>query len=87
VVSFGVINEGVVDYDPPYKNELLVSIFILEHEGYDERLKEQMKIIRSLLLNSDCKLVVTLRLGQNIEMDRLIAKKMLQNLIEVELTI
>ena len=77
-----VINEDVVNYNPPYKYDLIVSISTLEHVGYDEELKEPMKIIKSLLnlkriLSSNGKLVVTLPLGQNKEMDSLITKKIL----------
>ncbi len=78
----GIINEDVVDYNPPYKYDLIVSISTLEHVGYDEEYKDPMKIVRSLqnlkrLLNSGGKLVVTLPLGQNKEMDSLLVKKIL----------
>lgn len=77
-----VINEDVVNYNPPYKYDLIVSISTLEHIGYDEEIKEPMKIIKALLnlkriLSSNGKLVVTLPLGQNKEMDSLITKKIL----------
>ena len=78
-----VINEDVVNYNPQYKYDLIVSISTLEHIGYDdEELKEPMKILTSLLnlkriLSSNGKLVVTLQLGQNQEMDSLITKKIL----------
>jgi len=78
----GVINEDVVDYNPPYKYDLIVSISTLEHVGYDEEFKDPMKIIRSIqnlkrLLKSGGVLVVTLPLGQNKAMDSLLAKKIL----------
>lgn len=77
-----VINEDVVDYNPPYKYDLIVSISTLEHVGYDEEFKDPMKIIRSIqnlktLLKSGGVLVVTLPLGQNKAMDSLLAKKIL----------
>jgi hypothetical protein len=77
-----VINEDIVDYNPPYKYDLIVSISTLEHVGYDEEVKDSTKIIASIknlkrLLNSNGILVVTLPLGQNVEMDRLISKKIL----------
>ena len=77
-----VINEDILDYNPPYKYDLIVSISTLEHVGYDEEIKDPTKIIKSIknlkrLLNSNGKLVVTLPLGQNIEMDKLIAQKIL----------
>jgi len=78
----GVINQDVVDYNPRYKYDLIVSISTLEHVGYDKQIKDPMKIIKSLqnlksLLNSGGKIVVTLPLGQNKGMDDLIAKKIL----------
>jgi len=78
----GIINEDVVDYNPPYKYDLIVSISTLEHVGYDEEYKDPMKIVRSLqnlkrLLNCGAKLVVTLPLGYNKEMDSNLNKKII----------
>jgi len=78
----GIINEDVVDFDRGYKYDLIVSISTLEHVGFDEEVKDPLKIVKSIenlkrLLSNNGKLVVTLPLGQNIEMDGLIAKKIL----------
>ena len=72
-----VINEDVVDYNPPYKYDLIVTISTLEHVGYDEEQKDPRKIIAALqnlksLLSSEGKLVVTLPIGQNTQLDMLI---------------
>ena len=75
-----VINQDIVDYNPNYKYDLIVTISTLEHVGYDEDIREPRKIITALdnlkrLLNDGGKLVVTLPLGQNTEMDKLITNK------------
>ncbi|UCE37021.1 MAG: hypothetical protein JSW00_16240 [Thermoplasmata archaeon] len=75
----GVINEDVVDFNPSEKYDLIVSISTLEHVGWDETPKEPKKILRAVDNLKEClapkgKMVVTLPLGVNTEMDRLLAK-------------
>lgn len=75
-----VINEDVVDYSPPYKYDLIVTISTLEHVGYDEELKNPRKIIEAVqnlrrLLKPKGRLIVTLPMGQNTEMDKLISDR------------
>lgn len=73
-----VINQDVVDFQPSKKYDLIVSISTLEHVGWDEEPRDPEKILRALEnLKTNCltaggKLVVTLPLGYNTEMDRLL---------------
>jgi len=73
----GVITQDVVDFKSSYKYDLIVSISTLEHVGWDEKPKEPMKIFYAIKNLRKClapggKIVVTLPLGYNFEMDKLI---------------
>jgi len=73
----GVINLDVVDFQPTKKYDLIVSISTLEHVGWDEKPRESQKILRALEnLMKYCtpsgKIIVTLPLGYNTEMDKLL---------------
>jgi len=76
--AHGVINQDVVDFQPSKKYDLIVSISTLEHVGWDEEPRDSEKILRALEnLETNCliaggKIVVTLPLGSNTEMDRLL---------------
>ena len=75
--SGDVINQDVVDFEPTEKYDLIVSISTLEHVGFDEELKDPQKIIFALKNLQNClvpggKMVVTLPLGYNPEMDNLL---------------
>ncbi|MFH1423756.1 MAG: glycosyltransferase [Candidatus Nealsonbacteria bacterium] len=77
--SGDVINQDVVDFEPSEKYDLIVSISTLEHVGFDEELKDPQKIIYALKNLQNClvpggKIVVTLPLGYNPEMDDLLIK-------------
>lgn len=70
----GVINEDVVNCRPLEKYDLIVSISTLEHVGWDEKPREYGKILKAIkhlkdLLSPGGKIVVTLSLGHNFEMD------------------
>ncbi|MGQ9617546.1 MAG: hypothetical protein ACUVUG_01155 [Candidatus Aminicenantia bacterium] len=70
-----VINEDIVTYNPSQKYDLIVSISTLEHVGWDEEPKEPEKILRAIerlknILATNGKLIVTLPLGYNSEMDK-----------------
>ena len=75
--AHGVINQDIVDFQPPKKYDIIVSISTLEHVGWDEEPRDPEKILRALEnLKTNClaaggKIVVTLPLGYNTEMDRL----------------
>lgn len=73
----GVINLDVVDFQPAEKYDLIVSISTLEHVGWDEEQREPRKILRALENLKGCsapggQIVVTLPLGCNREMDKLL---------------
>ncbi len=75
--SYSVINQDIVDFKPNKKYDLIVSISTLEHVGWDEIPKEPTKILSAIknmidLLEPEGKIVVTLPLGYNPEMDKLI---------------
>lgn len=71
----GVINEDIVTYNPSKKYDLIVSISTLEHVGWDEELREPEKVLKAIerlkdLLAPDGKMIVTIPLGYNPEMDK-----------------
>lgn len=71
----GVINEDIVNYNPSKKYDLIVSISTLEHVGWDEEPREPEKILRAIerledFLADGGKMIVTLPLGYNSEMDK-----------------
>ncbi len=73
----GVINKDVVDFKPSKKYDLIVSISTLEHVGWDEKPQDSKKILVAIqnlkkLLNPGGEIVVTLPLGYNPEMDKLL---------------
>jgi len=75
----GVINEDVVNFQSPKKYDLIVGISTLEHIGWDmgDRPRNPMKILQAIenlksYLASSGKMVVTLPLGYNRIMDKLL---------------
>ena len=73
----GIIQQDVVDYKPATKYDLIVSISTLEHVGWDENLHEPMKVMRAIenlksLLSKKGKMVVSIPLGYNQDMDKLL---------------
>ncbi|MFX1313706.1 MAG: SAM-dependent methyltransferase [Promethearchaeota archaeon] len=72
-----VINLDVVDYHPNKKYDLIISISTLEHVGWDETPKDPVKPIKALdnlksLLTPEGKIVITLPLGYNKNLDKLL---------------
>lgn len=72
-----VINQDVCDFQSSKKYDLIVSISTLEHVGWDENPREPMRILQAIenlksLLAPQGKIIVTLPLGYNPEMDRLL---------------
>lgn len=72
----GVINQDVVDYTPAEKYDLIVSISTIEHVGWDEEPKDPEKSLAALANLKNCLaqegiIVVTLPLGQNPHLDRI----------------
>ena len=73
----GVINTDIVDYNPEHKYDLVISISTLEHVGYDDVKIPEKIIIAISNLRDNClkkggKIVVTMPLGYNKEMDKLL---------------
>lgn len=75
-----VINQDVVNFQPPKKYGLIVSISTLEHVGWDEKPKNPLKILHAIEnLKTRClapggRIVVTLPLGYNSHIDKLLRK-------------
>ena len=73
-IAEGVINEDIVDFNPPEKYDLIISISTLEHVGWDESPREPAKILRAVehlkdLLAADGCLLITAPLGYNTALD------------------
>jgi SAM-dependent methyltransferase len=79
----GVINRDIIDFHPSKEYDLIISISTLEHVGWDENvsdhkiLHDPSKILRAIenlrgLLAPQGNIVVTLPLGLNPELDRLL---------------
>jgi hypothetical protein len=47
-VSPGVINKDIVEFVPPQKYDLIVSISTLEHVGWNEQPREPTKLLRAI---------------------------------------
>lgn len=79
----GVINQDMVDFQPSEKYDLIVSISTLEHIGLDESPRTPMKILHAIENLKKClrpggTAVVTLPLGYNFEMDKLLKEGKIQ---------
>ncbi len=77
-VAPGVTNVDVVDFAPGRSYDLIVSISTLEHVGWDEYPREDGKAVRAIERLRDClseggRLVVTLPVGHNHDLDRALA--------------
>lgn len=73
----GVINQDIVNFRPDKKYDLIVSISTLEHVGWDETPSKSKKVLKAMknlkrLLTPKGKIVVTLPLGYNTNVDRLL---------------
>lgn len=74
----GVINQDVVDFKPPNKYDLIVSILTLEHVGFDDNTKESTKIIKAIKnLKENClrtggRMIITMPINYNPGMDILL---------------
>jgi hypothetical protein len=73
----GIRNEDVCDFKSDKKYELILSISTLEHVGWDEKPKDESKVLQGFenlqsLLTPEGRLVVTIPLGYNPPLDRMI---------------
>jgi SAM-dependent methyltransferase len=77
-IKGNVINQDVVDFKSTSKYDLIVSISTLEHVGWDERPRDDTKILcavanlKNLVRPQGGLIVVTLPLGYNTALDELI---------------
>ncbi len=77
-IARGIINEDVVDYRPDKRYDLVVSISTLEHVGWDEKPRDNMKIpraienMKSLITSRGGIIIITLPLGYNSDLDKLL---------------
>lgn len=76
----GVINKDILDFKPGKQYALIISISTFEHIGFDDEADEpsDKKIARAIaacwdLLTPDGRLVLTVPLGYNPDLDRMIA--------------
>jgi cyclopropane fatty-acyl-phospholipid synthase-like methyltransferase len=46
----GMINEGVVDFHPSKRYDIIVSISTFEHIGLDEKPKDPKKVLKEVTL-------------------------------------
>jgi hypothetical protein len=73
----GVMNRDILDFHPASGYDLIVAISTLEHVGWDEEPRDPEKISRALnhlrsLLSVGGKVIVTLPLGYNSQMDAML---------------
>jgi hypothetical protein len=76
-IGENIINEDAVNYNPGKKFSNIVSISTFEHIGFDEPIREYGKMTEALLniiglLEENGRLVITVPLGYNPEVDDLI---------------
>ncbi len=78
--GLSIINEDIADYSPTERFDLILSVSTFEHIGYDDEASGDSgeKIVQAIgtcreLLASDGQLVLTLPLGYNPALDRMIA--------------
>ncbi|MEW5762762.1 MAG: hypothetical protein AB1776_06150, partial [Bacillota bacterium] len=74
----GVLNKDVVEFIPAGKYDLIVSISTLKHVGWDEEQQEPEKVLRAVEVLKEAlapggQMVVTLPVGYNPEMDKMLA--------------
>ncbi len=77
-IAKGVINEDVVDFESEKRYDLIVSISTLEHVGWDEKPRDNMKIpraienLKTLIASRDGTIIITVPLGYNSTLDKLL---------------
>ncbi|MBD3249159.1 hypothetical protein GF336_03880 [Candidatus Woesearchaeota archaeon] len=75
-----VINKDIVDFKPAEKYDLIVSISTMEHVGFDEAVKDNKKILASILhikkncLKKEGKFVFTVPIGWNKNLDNILKR-------------
>jgi cyclopropane fatty-acyl-phospholipid synthase-like methyltransferase len=75
-IAKGVTNEDVVDFKSEKKYDLVVSISTLEHVGWDEKPRDDLKIpraienLKTLITSRGGTMIITLPLGYNSALDQ-----------------
>src|SRR5919109_776613 len=83
-IAKGVLNEDVVDFRSKKKYDLIVSVSTLEHVGWDEKPRDDLKILhaienlKTLITPRGGTIIITLPLGYNPAMDKLLKDGMIQ---------
>ena len=82
-ISKGVINEDVVDFESEKRYDLIISISTLEHVGWDEKPRDDMKIPRAIenlktLTSPGGSIIITIPLGYNSNLDKLLKDGIIQ---------
>jgi hypothetical protein len=78
-----IANKDVVDFKSTKSYDLIISISTLEHIGWDESPRDDTKIIRALdnlksLLSKTGIMIITLPVGYNIVLDKLLKMRVIQ---------
>ena len=78
-----VTNEDAAEFKTSKLYDLIISISTLEHIGWDEAPRDDTKILRALdnlmsLLSENGEMIVTLPLGYNLTLDKLLKMKVIQ---------
>ena len=73
----GVMNIDIDDFATGEKFDLIISISTVEHVGFDEPVKERGKSLRAIIklsnmLKHDGKMLITVPLGYNPEIDKMV---------------
>lgn len=81
--NHGVLNQDAATFSPKHLYKLIVCISTLEHVGWDEYPRDPSKTVAAFenlldCLSADGKMIVTVPVGQNPELDRLIAYGVIQ---------
>jgi len=81
--AHGVINQDVVEFSSPKKYDLIISVSALEHVGWDESPRDPTKVLRAIEnlkrhLSPEGEIVITLPLGYNPELDKLLREGKIQ---------
>jgi len=77
-IAKGIINEDVVNFRPEKSYDLIVSISTLEHVGWDEKPRDNMKIpraienMKALITPQGGMIIITVPLGYNSALDKLL---------------
>jgi hypothetical protein len=77
-----VINQDIIQYKPSKKYNLVVSVSTIEHIGFDETPKDPKQIFAAIknlrkILQKNGELIVTVPIGWNPYLDKLLIKKKL----------